>query len=258
MIVSRQNQKVKDIRRLRRCKGDQAILEGPHLVGEALRAELTLDTVLATENFLASQEGRDLESDLPIPVTLVAPHLIDYLSDTDSPRGVMAVATLPRGGLESIPVTAHGHYLFVDGLQDPGNLGALIRVAEAFSVAAVLLAPGSAHPNHPRTLRSSAGSALRVPIGVGVDAGALATHLDPIQPLWVGLTPRGGGTLADLPADRCLVLAVGAEGPGLSGAVLARIQRRLTIPLGGRVESLNSTVAAAIALHDLDVRRSAV
>ena len=255
MIVSRQNQKVKDIRRLRRCKGDRAVLEGPHLVGEALRAGLALESILATDEFLGSDEGRDLLSEPGLSVTEVAPHLIEYLCDADSPRGVLAVCSLPRQGLSSMMPVDNGVYLYVDGLQDPGNLGALARVAEAFAVTAVALAPGSVHPNHPRSLRASAGSLLRMDVIIGTKAADLASHLAAVNPTWLALAPRDGVPLGAVKLGGAMVLVVGAEGPGLSEEILSRNPLRVTIPLAGQVESLNSTVAAAIALHAIRASR---
>ncbi|HEY4572821.1 MAG TPA: RNA methyltransferase substrate-binding domain-containing protein, partial [Thermoanaerobaculia bacterium] len=120
MISSRQNQRLKDIRRLRRSKGAEALLEGPHLVAEALAAGLPLDEVLATPPFLATPEGRRLAALLPAAPLEVAPGLLDGLTDADSPQGVLAVARLPRAGVEDLPVAPGRPYLYLDGLQDPG------------------------------------------------------------------------------------------------------------------------------------------
>jgi TrmH family RNA methyltransferase len=166
MISSRQNQRLKDIRRLRRSKGDLALLEGPHLIAEALAAGIALDEVLATPPFLATPEGRRLAALLPAAPLEVAPELLDGLTDADSPQGVLAVARLPRGGVAALPVAPGRPYLYLDGLQDPGNLGALARVAEAAGAAGLALSPGCVHPNHPRALRASAGSLLRLPVAV--------------------------------------------------------------------------------------------
>src|SRR5947208_17122147 len=106
MISSRQNQRLKDIRRLRRSKGDLALLEGPHLVSEALAAGIALDEVLATPPFLATPEGRRLAALLPAAPLEVAPELLDGLTDADSPKGVLAVARLPRAGVAALPVGA--------------------------------------------------------------------------------------------------------------------------------------------------------
>jgi TrmH family RNA methyltransferase len=268
MILSRHNKTVKDIRRLRRSKGDLALLEGPHLVEEALAAGLELEIVLATPPFLATGEGAALARRLPVSPLEIAPELLAELADADSPKGLLAVARLPRSGVSALPVRAGALYLYIDGLQDPGNLGALARVAEAAGVAGLALAPGTVHPNHPRALRGSAGSLLRLPVASGVAPEALVDHLSALGPLaplaplapniphWAALVPRGGTDLYSTPLAGTLVLALGAEGPGLSPAVLALADLRLTIPLAPPVESLNAVVAAALVLFEVRRQRS--
>jgi TrmH family RNA methyltransferase len=258
MISSRHNRRVKDIRRLLRCKAEWALLEGPHLVGEAVEARVGLEAVLATGEFLDTPEGRRLLDALPLAPLVVDPELLESLTDADSPRGIAAVALLPRAGAEELPAVPRGHYLFVEGLQDPGNLGALARVAEAAGAAGMALAPGTASPNHPRALRASAGSLLRLPVAVNAAADAVATRLRPLAPRWAALVPRGGADLyasPALPAADALVLALGAEGPGLSAPTAGRCDLRLTVPIEPPVESLNATVAAALVLFELRRRR---
>src|SRR3954470_10908934 len=131
IMISRQNQRLKDIRRLRRSKGDHALLEGPHLVAEALNAGLRLDEILATPDFLLGAEGRRLARSWTGQPLELDPHLLAELTDADSPQGVLALAHLPRAGVEPLPIVPDRPYLYLDGLQDPGNLGALARVAEA-------------------------------------------------------------------------------------------------------------------------------
>ena len=251
MIESRTNPLIKDIRRLRKCKGNRAVLEGHHLVSEALEAGLELETTLVSPDFQKRPEGSALVARLPRPPLEVTPSLLRDLSDVDSPQGVLAVVTLPRPSVAELPVEKHGIYLFVDRLQDPGNLGALIRVGEATGVQGVALSPGCAHPNHPRALRASAGSLLRLAVARECPADALRRHLAPVAATWAALVPRDGLPLFDTELSRPLVVAVGAEGSGLSADLAARAEQRLTIPLAGRVESLNSTVAAAVVLYEI-------
>jgi TrmH family RNA methyltransferase len=260
MIVSRHNRTLKDIRRLvrskgGRSKGDLALLEGPHLLGEALAGGLDLETVLVTPDFLASPEGAALCRRLAAAPLEVAPEILAELADADSPRGVLAVARLPRPGVAGLPVRSGAVYLYIDGLQDPGNLGALARVAEAAGAAGLALAPGSVHPNHPRALRASAGSLLRLPVALGVSAGDLAHHLAPAHPRWAALVPRSGADLYSTPLTGTLILALGAEGPGLSPAVGALADLALTIPVAPPVESLNAVVAAALVLFEMRRQR---
>jgi TrmH family RNA methyltransferase len=245
------------MRRLRRSKGERALLEGPHLIGEALAAGLALEAVLATPEFLAGTAGRALARALPAPATEVEARLLDELADADSPRGVLAVARLPRHGAAALPLVEGGIYLFAEGIQDPGNLGAIARVAEAVGAAGLALSPGTVHPNHPRALRGSAGSLLRLAVATEVEPAALAAHLAPLRPRWAALVPRSGEDLyrAGL-RDGALVLVVGAEGPGLSSGLLERAALRLTIPMAAGVESLNAAVAAAVVLFEVRRQRA--
>lgn len=254
MIVSRSNETLKAIRRLRRRQDEQRILlEGPHLLEAALELGLEIETVLASPGFLAAAEGRALLPRLPRAPLEVRADLLDALADADAPKGLLAVARRPRHGLETLPLTPAGVYLFLDQVQDPGNVGAIGRVAAAFSAAGLALSPGCADPLHPRALRASAGALLGLPVGVGVEAEDLARRLAPLEPVWAALEAHGGAEIPS-PSSRALVLALGSEGGGLSPRVLARCSQRWTIRLASGVESLNVAVSAGIALHAL--RRS--
>lgn len=269
MITSRHNPRLKELRRLRqssRSRGDRVLVEGPHLVSEALDSGLVLDEVYAAPELLAGHPelaARLAEGAAP-PVE-VAADLLAELADADAPKGLLAVARLSRGGAETLPLPpAAGRplLLYLDGVQDPGNLGAIARSAEAAGAAGLALAPGCAHPNHPRALRGSAGSLLRLPAAVGVDPGTLDRRIEDAtgaRPRWATLAVRDGRSLWEVADEELagpLVLAVGAEGPGLSDEVAARADLRLTIPLAPPVESLNAAVAISILLFELRRRAS--
>ena len=256
-IRSRNNPVVRRLRRARSQRGDAALLDGPDLIAEAAAAGIALEAVLATPEFLAGAEARRLQRSLDRPPQAVSPALLGELADADSPRGAVALAELPRRGVDALPVAA-GAYLYLDGIQLPANLGALARVAESAGCRGLALAPGSVHPNHPRALRASAGSLLRLAVAIGVSPAALAQRLAPRRPTWVALDPHAGVDLwrAELPAD--VVLALGAEGPGLSAEVARRAELRVRIAMQAPVESLNVTVAAALVLFELRRRSAAV
>lgn len=258
MILGRHNQKLKDIRRLRRSKGERALLEGPHLISEALAAGYPLEAVLASPGGLvASADGRRLAAQLAargVSVDEVSDELLATLGDADAPRGVLAVVRLPRPGLIALPARPR-LTLFVDGLQDPGNLGALARVAEAAGADALVLAPGTVHANHPRALRASAGSLLRLAVASGVGARELQRHQP--EATWVALVPSGGQPLWQAELAAPLVISLGAEGPGLDAVVVAGSDLQVTIPLASPVESLNATVAAALVLFEIRRRWTA-
>lgn len=211
--------------------------------------------MVATPEFLATLPGEELVARLPRPPLVATSQVLETIADADSPRGLIAICDLPRGGLASIHPQADGIWLYLDHVQDPGNLGALARVAEGLGAAGLLLSPGCADPNHPRALRASAGSLLRIAVAVGAEARAAKEHLARPGTRWIGLEAHGGATrLGDLepsPAGRATVLALGAEGPGLSARTRALLDEAVTIPLRGRLESLNVVVAAALVLARL-------
>ncbi|MCB1037832.1 MAG: RNA methyltransferase [Acidobacteria bacterium] len=255
VIESPHNETLKTIRRLKRCKGDQALLEGPHLVVEALASGIRLESVLMTPEMRRSPVGRPIESHLPFPPLEVRPSLLDKMADADSPRGLLAVAELPRGSVEVLPLDRSGAFLYLDRIQDPGNLGALARVAEAAGASGLALSPETVHPNHPRALRASAGSLLRLPVARNVEVAQLRERLAPLEPRWFALATRGGTDLYRAPAASTGVLLLGSEGQGLSPEVQAACDIALTIPLESPVESLNVTVAAALTLFEWRRRR---
>lgn len=211
--------------------------------------------MLFTPELAASEEGRALARRLPRAPLLVAAEILAECSDADSPQGVLAVAELPRPH-GALPMADDSVALYLDRVQDPGNLGALARVAEATGAAGLLLSPGCAHPNHPRALRASAGSLLRLPVAVGAEVDAPARRAT-ARPIWIGLDPHQGDELWSAPLDPPLVLAVGGEGPGLSPATRARVERFLRIPLAAPVESLNVAVAVALVLFERRRRAAA-
>jgi TrmH family RNA methyltransferase len=251
MIVSRQNAKLKTIGRLRKCKDDKAVLEGPKLVAEAIASGIPLDAILVTPQLATRADMRRVLERAPCPIDEVEPALLASLMDADTPQGALAIASLPRRGADALPLHPDGVYLYLDGVQDPGNVGAIARAAEAAGAAGIACGPGTAHPNHPRALRGSAGSLLRLPVAVAVSADDVNERLAPVAPRWAALVAHGGEDLYDQRLAGTLVLALGAEGGGLSPATQQLAHLELRIPLAPAVESLNVATAAAVVLFEL-------
>ena len=241
---------------MRRRQGDHLLLEGPRLLEEARRAGVALELVLMSPSYaeksLRPEGSRPSEGE---PV-LVEEALLASLCDADSPQGVLALGRRPRLGAEGLPERRGAVYLYLDGVQEPGNLGAIARVAEAFGAVGMALAPGCAHPNHPRALRASAGSLLRLRVAVAVTVADLDARLGALAPVWIGLAARGGGRPTAAEVTGSIVLVLGSEGAGISPAVADRLDRSWTIPLAEPVESLNVAVAAGVVLSDLHRERA--
>lgn len=269
MIRSRSNPQVRTIRRLRSAHGrrnaDLLLLEGPHLATAAAEAGLTLRHLLVTPDFQA-RHGRlvgHIEHESGSRAATIDPERLREQADADAPQGIVAIVEPPRTwktAERTARLPGPGIHLFADGIQDPGNLGAMVRSAEAAGAASVLLSPGSARPGHPRALRASAGSLLRIPLWTGVDVDRFVSHvrclaLTPAvpnqDPLPVFRLFSNDPLPSDLFPTGAIILAVGSESRGLSAPLLARADALLCIPTASAVESLNATVAASLALFEL-------
>jgi TrmH family RNA methyltransferase len=145
--------------------------------------------------------------------------------------------------------------LLLAGLQDPGNVGTLIRSAEAFAATGSLLLPGTASPWSPKALRASAGSAFRVPTIHASEAEALdlfARH----NISAIAAVARAGTPVSEAPLARPCALLIGNEGAGLSETLLAAAAHRITIPMPGNVESLNAAIAGSLLLYEASRQRA--
>jgi TrmH family RNA methyltransferase len=136
------------------------------------------------------------------------------------------------------------------GVQDPGNVGAIVRVAEAAGATGVIAAEHAADPFGWKALRGSMGSALRLPIAIETDAHAVIASLKSHRCMVAAAVPRGGALMYDAPLRGPVALLVGSEGAGLSCDLLAQADARITIPMAPGVESLNTAVSAAVLLYE--------
>jgi tRNA G18 (ribose-2'-O)-methylase SpoU len=228
---------------------DGFLLEGTKAIGDALRAEgLRVRRVWLSESLPAREAETLLEAAAraSVPAGVASARDLGRASATVTPQGALAVVddagVAPQGALARRDRPA----LLLDGVQDPGNVGAVLRVAAAFDVSGVLATEGCAHPLGAKALRASAGAALVVPFARAPVGALLAAVAASGRPLWL-LDARGDDLFAVEEAPEGVVLAVGSEGRGASAAVSGAAARRVAIPLSAKVESLNAAVAVGIA-----------
>jgi len=229
-----------------------AALEGPILVREAIRSKLSIEVLLAAPQFAASPEAVLVQT-LSKPVLEVDAGILARACDADSPQGLVAIAGWPPA-LPAPRYDKPGWHVALDGLQDPGNVGALARVAEAAGAASLVCFPGTVRTNHPRALRASAGSLLRLP-AARLDLEGLAARTATVP--WIGLDAHRGEDLYQASWPGSAILVAGAEGSGISAAAEARVARWLRIPTSPAVESLNVATAVAVVLFELRRRSPA-
>lgn len=256
IIRSRQNPLARHLIKLaehrrERLKSRQTLLIGTHLVDAALTAGRTPERLLVCEGRSEDAEIAALLAACSSPVTWMSAELFAEIEQTPSSTGLLALLALP----EAVPTRRDGCCLLLDGVQDPGNVGSILRTAVAAGVDQVWLTPGCADVWSPKVLRAGMGAHFQLPVvervapeqALASFGGAfLATTLDDAVPLYA----------CDLRGD--FVLALGSEGQGLSPALLALATQRIHIPMAGPVESLNVAAAAAICLFERHRQRLAL
>jgi TrmH family RNA methyltransferase len=224
------------------------VAETFHLLEEALGSRCEVHTVLAAESAEAAVEAR-LRRRRDVRVAVVTDRVFEGLVSTESSQGVIALVRPPGWALDDL-FRRPTLLMVLDGLQDPGNAGSILRAADAFGASGVLFVRGSVSPFNSKTMRASAGSLFRMPFLSGLDKAAVRSALEGRGLDIYAAVPAGGKARAPKEADlrRDCAILVGSEAHGVSPELHA-IAQDLAIPTI-RVESLNAAVAAGILLYE--------
>lgn len=260
VIRSRQNPLVARLRAQRRRTGrDLALIEGPRLLAEALAARVAILEVAATPRFLAGERGVRLLEALEAvraPVRIVHEDVMAALSELETSQGVLALARRPAFAQQDlyrgVPLV-----LVAVGIQNPGNLGALLRTAEAAGVSGAYLCDGCADPGSWKALRGSMGSAFRLPHVWPSSAEAALAAVEARGLATLAASANGNADYDRVDFGAPCALLLGGEAAGLAPELLARASARVRIPMAGAVESLNVGVAAGVLLLEAARQRRA-
>ncbi|PWU02223.1 MAG: hypothetical protein C5B51_21260 [Terriglobia bacterium] len=257
-ITSASNPLLKDIRRAVVRGGltqeGWCVASTFHLLEEALRSDCEVKVLLAAESVRSAAEGH-VKGLGRIKVVVVPDALLDGLSGTETTQGVIALVKPPAWRLEQL-FRGTALVVVLDGLQDPGNCGTIVRAGEAFGVTGIFFLRGTASPYNPKTLRASAGSLFRVPFLDGVDTALVRAALQQNRvELYAGVPARSGvRSLAQIDLTGKCGLVIGNEARGVGGD-LRSAALDVAIPTVG-VESLNAAVAAGIMLYEARRQRA--
>ena len=233
-------------------------LEGAHLLTEALRSGLTPAVVFLR---VGGESALEAFPALPAQTELLAlpPALFGSVVETEAPQGIAALVPVPALASIAAETAPHAEHradarsaliLVFAALQDPGNVGTLLRSAEAFGATGAILLAGTATPWSGKALRASAGSALRLPLLPARDAAEAAALLRERGIRSYAGVPTGGTPAAAAPLDQPTALWIGNEGAGLSRSELEACEERISLAMPGGVESLNAAVAGSLLLYE--------
>jgi TrmH family RNA methyltransferase len=241
-LTSLKNPKIHHVRKLMQHKKyreqcSEFVVEGIKLVNELSRQQISY--------LLVSAKLRDQVSEIrQIALTYLVPRLLlERISDTKNTQGVIAVAKQTAYRLEDI---SPGVWIIAEGLQDPGNLGTIIRTSEAAGASGLIYTEGTVDPFAPKVVRASAGSVLRLPLVKITDIAALRSAVPDMQLL--AAVARNGRDYREVKREDFCGIVLGTEGQGLAEKTIALADEKITIPLQGKADSLNVAVTAALLL----------
>ncbi|KAF6510427.1 rRNA methylase [Geobacillus stearothermophilus] len=247
-IESPKNARVKQWKKLQTKKGrDETglfLLEGFHLVEEAVKSRAPLVELMVDER-TAIPPGWDVS----VPVVIVTEAVMKAISSTETPQGIAAVCRQLPAELEGVKTA-----LLIDAVQDPGNLGTMIRTADAAGIDAVILGEGCADVYNPKVVRATQGSLFHLPVVKGDLAQWIARFKEQGIPVY-GTALENAVDYRTVPPSSSFALLVGNEGSGVRREWLEMTTETIYIPIYGQAESLNVAVAAGILLYSLQAVR---
>jgi TrmH family RNA methyltransferase len=258
VVSSRANARVKQLRAAfqghARLSGGMVAIEGDHLLAEALRSGMVLKTVFVSES-------REIPRIVPrtVEVLRLTEEIFGSVVETQSPQGIAALLVPPVrtfddviGGTTKTPLI-----LIAAGLQDPGNMGTLVRSAEAFGATGILTTPGTVSAWNQKALRASVGSVFRMPVLAATAAEIAGLRSQGVRLIaTVGAEDFGVVAAHEMDFTSACALMIGNEGAGLSAEWMELADAQVTIPCPGAVESLNAAVAGSLLLYEASRQRA--
>jgi len=247
-ITSVKNQRVKNWKKLLtkkgRIKANQYLIEGFHLIEEAIYFNSPIQEIIIREDILTDH------SVLPdnIETTRVSKEIAEEISDTETNQGIFATIEFEN---EEDSLSFDKPFLVLDEVQDPGNVGTLIRTADAAGFSGVIIGNGTVDPYNPKTLRSAQGSHFHIPVINGDLKEWIGVFKNQSIPVYGTNLDEKSVSYKDIKRSNQFALIVGNEGNGVSQEILSLTDSYLHIPMKGKAESLNVAIAASILMFSL-------
>jgi RNA methyltransferase, TrmH family len=253
ILTSTKNPLIKQVRRLHRAKErhkqNLLLLEGTNLIEAACQVDYKLDLIFHTDHWQKNHQPLcRIIAQKGFKTQLVSVEILKAIATTINPDGVVAIAPNQTATQPTIAQTKLG--IALERLQDPGNLGAIIRTSVATGVDSFWLSADSVDINSPKVLRASAGEWFRVPIGISHNFLELIEQYQQAGIQVIATTAKAVKSYWEIDFTPPSLIVLGNEGAGLSTELIALADEQVTIPLANGVESLNVAVAAALLLYE--------
>lgn len=257
-ITSATNQHIRHIIQIRekraKFRHTAFLIEGPHLVEMALNAGVQIKEVFATEAFMNTKEHQAMLEIITGTVFEVSEQILKKITDTETPQGIVAVAGYEPVTLDTLHLKAKPLLVVLDAIQDPGNLGTIIRTADAAGADAVILLSGSCDVFMPKVIRATAGSIFNLPL-IYAEPDTLVDWLRKKKIQLAVTAVDAEKTVFEVDLSGNIAIAFGNEAHGVSKQLRKAAELFLNIPILGKAESLNVATSAAICLYEAVRRR---
>ena len=257
IITSNQNSIVKEVRCLRHKKDREEkglfFIEGVRFVEEALKEKVDIDKILISDKLEQIRGGKEILSLINTAgkdVYLLSDKLFRELSDTENPQGILATIKYKKLKLDEI-LNKGNFYIILDSLQDPGNMGTIMRTADAAGASGVIISKGCVDLYNPKVLRSTMGAIFHIPICFTDNLIETIAQLKTRGIRIYAAHLKGEANYFEVDMRKDVAIIIGNEANGISEEVAAYSDMLIKIPMPGRAESLNASVAASILMYEV-------
>jgi len=261
-ITSPNNNTVKEVKQLkeRRYREEKGLffIEGSRFVEEAVKENITLNKLFISEKFASDADNEDLihrASSKSHDTFVLTDKLFKEISDTGNPQGILAVISVKQYLLHDV-LNDNSFIILLDAIQDPGNMGTIIRTADAAGVTAIIASKGSVDIYNPKVLRSTMGSVFRIPVvhSENIESAIAEIKKHGIKIYAAHLDGETDYFNIDYPSNSAFI--IGNEANGISDSVASCADMLVKIPMPGKAESLNASIAAALLMYEVIRQRN--
>lgn len=261
-ITSSKNPLIKEIKSLYRkkdrMKNKSFIIEGIKIVEEAIDNNYSIKNIIYTDQLFKTKDGEDFYQKIKSleNIVYVPDNIFKEISDTENPQGILGIAMYEYNSVEEISKIETPFLLFLDGIQDPGNMGTIIRTADAFNINGVIITEGCVDPYNPKVVRATMGSIFRVPLYYTFKAMEDLMELKKENIKIYSTSLDGSIPIYDADFKEGFILSIGNESKGVSEEIFSLSDKLIKIPMPGMAESLNAGVAASIIMYEAMKQRA--
>ncbi|MGE5630646.1 MAG: TrmH family RNA methyltransferase [Caulobacteraceae bacterium] len=262
LIRSSSNKNIKLVKALQmkktRDEQNLFIIEGEKLLKEALDYNVNISFALLSENYTEQPKSEELTAVLEskgVPILFAENRIFGEAGETETPQGILAVAEKLCFDFDVVTEQDALCFLLLDGVRDPGNVGTIVRTADACGIDAVILTKGCADLYNGKTIRSTMGSLFHIPVFQNADPVETLKVFREKGIVTIGAAPRSEMNCIEMQDFEKSAIIIGNESQGIRSETMLLLDYKVNIPMPGRAESLNAGIAAAIMMYEIAVRK---